>query len=168
MALTLGCRTSNTPQKKLPGIKPWICEVCEARLFSSNIEDADGDSFDAPTKTFHHYGIHSHEATYLVVVDRVERTGRAKSEVKVSSVIVDVITGSAKKEERLEFFRVGDSASDTEWQYFQSMVGRQYYVFLNKTSTGELEVDSQDPAAMWLYHPGLAAVGRRHKTICHK
>ena len=128
---------------------PRACSVCGTALLFGPERDFDVDGLDSPPKVFHHYGIHSHVEGYLVCVYEVETTGGSKNEMEIRSTVVERIRGTRKMGDRLAFKRVSDATTEKVSRASASMVGGLYYVFLRLCDDGHIQVDAQNPLALW-------------------
>lgn len=128
---------------------------------------------DSNNEAFHH-ALHLAAEMYLVCYYQLEqRPLQGGCELKIKATIVEVIRGELKVGDRIEFTRFLDDNKANQAD-FSGLVGSLKYVQYkwNDQSAGgglgKLEIDAQDPQALFGHSADFAALAAQHKQAPQK
>jgi hypothetical protein len=124
------------------------------------------DEIDSDQEAFHH-ALHKAPEIYLVCYYHVEKKpwGKEWERLEIKATIVEVIRGERKVGEQIEFERVLDGKYGDISKMAGSLNYVQYYRIDQEGSPefGKLNIDPQDPAALFRYSPEFAVIAAEHK-----
>jgi hypothetical protein len=124
------------------------------------------DEIDSYEEAFHQ-ALHTAPEIYLVCFYQVEKKPWAKEweRLEIKATIVEVIRGERKVGERIEFERVLDGKYGDISKLIGSLKYVQYYRKDQEGSPefGKLDIDPQDPAALFRYSPEFSVIAAEHK-----
>ena len=124
------------------------------------------DEIDSYEEAFHH-ALHTAPEIYLVCYYQVEKKpwGKEWEQLEIKATIIDAIRGERKVGDRIEFGRVFDG----KYGDILKLVGSHYYVQYYRNDSegspefGELDIDPQDPLALFRYSGDLSTIADEHK-----
>ncbi|MBN8460531.1 MAG: hypothetical protein J0M04_22095 [Verrucomicrobia bacterium] len=124
------------------------------------------EEIDSAKEAFHH-ALHDAPAIYLVCYYKVEMKlwNGDWEQLDIQATIVEVVRGDQKVGDRINFERVMDG----KYGDISKLAGSLYYVQLYRNdhegtpNFGKLDIDPQDPLAVFPYSQERSAMAAEHK-----